>query len=172
VRGGKAVQPDILEELYQNYYDAAYAYTLSLCKNREDTEDLVADAFVKALFSYENETEHFQYWLLLVCKNLWIDRLRRKQKQMELQTELPIYAPPEQSPETQSINRERNRMLLQCIYSFPPHYREALLLYYYAGLSTGEIAKIMQRSVGNVKTTLCRGRIKLKKALEESGYGF
>ena len=53
------MQPDILEELYQNYYDAAYAYTLSLCKNREDTEDLVADAFVKALFSYENETEHF-----------------------------------------------------------------------------------------------------------------
>lgn len=51
MRGGKAVQPDILEELYQNYYDAAYAYTLSLCKNREDTEDLVADAFVKALFS-------------------------------------------------------------------------------------------------------------------------
>ena len=46
------MQPDILEELYQNYYDAAYAYTLSLCKNREDTEDLVADAFVKALFSY------------------------------------------------------------------------------------------------------------------------
>ena len=38
MRGGKAVQPDILEELYQNYYDAAYAYTLSLCKNREDTE--------------------------------------------------------------------------------------------------------------------------------------
>ena len=130
MRGGKAVQPDILEELYQNYYDAAYAYTLSLCKNREDTEDLVADAFVKALFSYENETEHFQYWLLLVCKNLWIDRLRHKHKQMELQTELPIYASPEQSPETQSINRERNRMLLQCIYSFPPHYREALLLYY------------------------------------------
>ena len=62
------MQPDILEELYQNYYDAAYAYTLSLCKNREDTEDLVADAFVKALFSYENETEHFQYWLLLVCR--------------------------------------------------------------------------------------------------------
>ena len=85
------MQPDILEELYQNYYDAAYAYTLSLCKNREDTEDLVADAFVKALFSYENETEHFQYWLLLVCKNLWIDRLRHKHKQMELQTELPIY---------------------------------------------------------------------------------
>ena len=46
------MQPDILEELYQNYYDAAYAYTLSLCKNREDAEDLVADAFIKAFFSY------------------------------------------------------------------------------------------------------------------------
>ena len=62
------MQPDILEELYQNYYDAAYAYTLSLCKNREDTEDLVADAFVKALFSYENETEHFQYCCCLYAR--------------------------------------------------------------------------------------------------------
>lgn len=166
------MQPDILEELYENYYTVVYAYALSLCKSREDAEDLVADAFVKALFSYESETEHFQYWLLLVCKNLWIDQLRRKQKQTALQTELPVYAPPEQSPETQSIDRERSRVLLQCIYSFPPHYRETLLLFYYAGLSTGEIAAITQQSAGNVKTTLCRGRIKLKKALEESGYEF
>ena len=67
------MQPDILEELYQNYYDAAYAYTLSLCKNREDTEDLVADAFVKALFSYENENGAFSI-LAVACMQESLDR--------------------------------------------------------------------------------------------------
>lgn len=166
------MQPDVLEELYRKYYGTAYAYTLSLCKSREDAEDIVADAYVKALFSLDRENDNFLYWLLLVCRNLWIDRLRRNQKLLKLQTELPVYSPPEHAPETRAIQRECSGLLLRCIFTFSPHYREALLLYYYAGLSTGEVAGVMHLSAGNVKTTLCRGRIKLKKALEESGYEF
>lgn len=166
------MQPDVLEELYRKYYGMAYAYTLSLSKSREDAEDIVADAFVKALFSHDQKRDTFLYWLLRVCRNLWIDRLRRDQKKMEIQTELPVYSPPELSPEAQTVQRERGNLLLRCIFSFSPHYREALLLYYYAGLSTDEIAGVMHLSIGNVKTTLCRGRIKLKKALEENGYEF
>lgn len=166
------MQPDILEELYFKYYGTAYAYTLSLCKNREDAEDIVADAFVKALFSIDQPKENFLYWMLLVCRNLWIDRLRRNQKLQKLQTELPVYSPPNHSPEIQAVQRERSNLLLQCIFSFSPHYREVLLLYYYAGLPANKIADIMHLSSGNVKTTLCRGRIKLKKLLEESGYEF
>lgn len=164
------MRPDILEELYQKHYSQAYAYTLALCKNREDAEDIVADAFVKAFYSFERDSGDFQYWLLVVCRNLWIDRLRRSSRLQALRERITQAAGPEWSPEERSLQKERASVLLQGILSLPPQYREVLSLHYYAGLPTAKIARMTQRSNANVKTILCRGREKLKKELEENGY--
>ena len=67
----------LLETLYRKYYSAAYAYCLTLCGSEQTAQDLVSDAFVKAWLSLPEDIPSFRYWLLRVCKNLWIDQLQQ-----------------------------------------------------------------------------------------------
>ena len=69
---------DVLEELYRRHYSAAMLYCVSLCGDEHMEQDFVSDAFVKACLSLPNDVPSFQYWLLRVCKNLWIDYLRKQ----------------------------------------------------------------------------------------------
>ena len=54
------MEPDILEMLYRKYYQSAYTYTLSLCKNKAIAEDIVSEAFVKAFVGVENDNKNFK----------------------------------------------------------------------------------------------------------------
>lgn len=164
------MRPDLLDELYHTYYEQAYAYAFSLCKSREEAEDIVADAFVKALLSCEKAPGDFLYWLLVVCRNLWVDRQRRGARLQAIQEEIAARAGEDRSPEARAIWDERSCILMHCILSLPTQYREVLSLHYYAGIPATKIAQILHLSYANVKTTLHRGREKLKKELEENGY--
>ena len=44
---------DDLEIIYKKYYTPLFLFAFSLTKNKEDAEDLVANAFVKAFLSYQ-----------------------------------------------------------------------------------------------------------------------
>ena len=72
------MENDILQALYDRYYSAALLYTTALCADAELAKDLVADAFVKAYISLPQEIPSFPFWLFRVCKNLWIDHLRKQ----------------------------------------------------------------------------------------------
>ncbi|MPW24315.1 hypothetical protein GC105_00715 [Alkalibaculum sp. M08DMB] len=71
------MQSNIIEILYNKYYSTAYHYTLSLSCNLHLAEDIVSNAFVKALLTLDDNRVDFKFWLLRVCKNLWIDELRK-----------------------------------------------------------------------------------------------
>ena len=71
------MEKDILEELYRKYYSGTLLYCTALCTDTALAEDIVADAFVKAYLSLPDDVPSFQYWLLRVCRNLWLDHLRK-----------------------------------------------------------------------------------------------
>lgn len=58
---------DTLEQAYAYYYQSLFLYAYSLTKNKDDAEDLVANAFVKAIFSYKEG--NLKAWLYMVLKN-------------------------------------------------------------------------------------------------------
>ena len=62
---------DVVEELFKKYYNDALLYTLSLSKNRAVAEDIVSNAFYKALIKIDEERdgEYFKSWLFTVCRN-------------------------------------------------------------------------------------------------------
>ena len=80
---------DALEALYRDHYRAALLYALSLCGDRALAEDLVSDAFEAALLTLDDSHPSVRYWLLRVCRHLWLDELRRRKRRPTVPAEGP-----------------------------------------------------------------------------------
>ena len=164
------MEKDILEELYRKYYSGALLYCTALCADPPLAEDIVADAFVKAYLSLPDDVPSFQYWLLRVCRNLWLDH-QRKNKWNAGSDAIPWIAD-HRTPETIYLANEKQYALWQAINSLSPADRELVVLHYFTGLPLHEIAAILGKSYAAIRQRLHRLRCTLKKQMEEQGYGF
>lgn len=161
---------DILQELYDRYYSRAMLYTLSLCGDEELAKDLTSEAFVRAYLSLPDETPSFPYWLMRVCKNLWLDHLRRSRPQTPLEDAARLADP--DTPESIFLATERSRALWRAIGRLAEVDREIVTLHYYSGLPLQQVAALVGRSYGATRQRLSRLRQTLKTELEEQGYDF
>ena len=160
---------EILEALYRRHYSVARLYCMSLCGDEHLAQDLVSDAFVKAYLSLPDDTPSFQYWLLRVCKNLWIDHLR-KHKFLD-PAELPEQLSDFLTPETAYIQGQERRVLWNAIRSLEPPDRELVILHYFSELPLTQIAPLLEKSPAATRKQHSRLRKILKERMEEQGYG-
>lgn len=158
-----------LEALYRRYYSAAYLYCLSLCGDSHTAQDIVADAFVKAYLSLPDDVPSFRYWLLRVCRNLWIDQCRKKSHLTS--PDSLDFIPDPNTPETIYLRNEQRKALWTALNDLSPADRELITLHYFSGLPLHEIAPLMGKSYDAVRQRLSRLRTKLKHELEAQGYG-
>ena len=164
------MEPDILEILYRKHYKAAYIYTFSLCKSKEITEDIVSDAFEKAFSALEDEITHFKYWLFVVCKNLWLNHLKKNKNIVNIVSENDLI---ENEKVLESVIRlEKKQKVYKCIMKLPQRYQEILILHYFSEIPIVDITKLLNISGGNAKTLIFRARMKLKSIMEEDEYEF
>ena len=160
---------DMLEQLYRAHYAAAYSYCLTLCGRQDLAQDIVADAFVKAYLSLPNDIPSFRWWLLRVCRNLWLDFLRKEQHLTD--SDALEYLTDGQTPENRYIQQETYRFLWQCITDLAPRDRELLTLHYFSGLPLKEIASLTDISYAALRKRMERLKDKLRLRMEEHGYG-
>lgn len=172
--GGGRVEKDILEELYRRHTKAVYLYLYSLCHDHGLSEDLMQETFLRAFCSIETAGEELLPWLLRVARNLYLDTWRRE-KRMRPQKEHDRH-----KGETDGaggggngdgilegmIRKEQNQRLYRAIQKLKDTEREAVALYYFAGVSQQEIARILNLSHGNTRVILYRARKNLKKLLD------
>ena len=158
---------DITDALYKKYYHGALLYVYSLCGNHHLAEDIVSDSFYKALVSYQDTEERFKFWLFRVCRNAYIDFLRRNKNKTELKDEMQD----ETDIAEKVIVQEKYRSLYRAVELLPTEYQEAITLFYFNEMRISEIAVITNKSPAAVKVALYRARKKLKEILEVS-HGF
>ena len=163
------METELLEQLYRRYYSAAYLYCLSLCGDGHTAQDLVSEAFVKAYLSLPDEVPSFRYWLFRVCKNLWIDHLR--QQQYTTGPEALDFIPDPHTPESIYLQNEQKQALWEALNTLTPTDRELIILHYFSGLPLNEIAPLMNKSHDAVRQRMVRLRSKLRKEMEDKGYG-
>ncbi len=154
-----------MEEIYTKYYKELYLYAFTLCKDHHLAQDLTSDTFFKAYISLEDHEMHFKYWLFRVCKNLFIDGIR-KGREIYSDDYIKKVESDEETPLQKILDNEKKRALFERIMRLSPSYREVLILYYYCDFTILEISKSKGTTVGAVKTLLSRGRKKLKSELE------
>lgn len=158
---------DITDELYKKHYHGALLYVYSLCGNYHLAEDIVSESFYKALVSYQDTEERFKFWLFRVCKNAFIDFLRRNKNKTELKADLQD----ETDIADRVIVQEKYRSLYRAVELLQPEYQEVITLFYFNEMRISEIAVITNKSPAAVKVALYRARKKLKEILEVN-HGF
>lgn len=159
---------DVLEDLYFRYHKEILLYLYSLCGNRQLSEDLCQDTFVKALLSLSDKHKNVRAWLYLVARNLFLNssrNLKRETSQEEIC---------EQSVDDDTLDNmitaEKSKLLYRAMQKLAPKKREILVLQYWGELSQKEIAAVLQITPENVRVLGHRGKKDLKKILEEYGY--
>ena len=147
----------VAEEYGPMVYHLAYARTGS----RADAEDVVQEVFVKLLRARPifRDKAHCRAWLLRVACNCANDLFRLPWRRREEPLSDALSTP--EAPEESGV--------LEAVLALPEKYRLVVHLYYYEDLSTAEIAKIIGRSEGAVKSRLFRARDMLRGMLGEEG---
>ena len=146
---------DSLEPVIRRYSNMVYRLAFARTGNVSDAEDLYQEVFLRYLTrapAFTSE-EHRKAWLLRVtvncCKKFHGSFWRRHI--VALSEALPAQNPEEGE-------------LLGLLEGLPQKYRAVLHLYYYEGYATEEIAAILGRSPGTVRSQLSRGRALLRDA--------
>ena len=150
------------ENLFRKYYNEALLYVFSFCHNRALAEDLVQEAYMRAIRSIDEEKDGFKFWLFKVCRNLYFDTLRKNKKVEAITSDMPS----NESLVDDVIQKDEYRALYKAISLLKDDFREIVRLYYFDSMSVKEIASIVDESVDNVKIKLYRARLNLKDILE------
>lgn len=151
------------------YSDEVFSYAFALCKNYHDAQELVSDTFFKALISLDKGDGDFKYWLLRVCKNSWLDGIKKKKymSDKEIDDNLTVS---EKDIFKELFQNEVKRTLYEKIQELPLTYKEIIVLYYFCNLSLKNISKIMDLSSGASRMLISRARKKLQEGLNKEDF--
>jgi RNA polymerase sigma-70 factor (ECF subfamily) len=164
------------EELVNRYEAKIFRLTMNITRNREDAEDAMQDAFLKAYAHLKNfhEDSRFYTWLVRIAANEALMRLR-KRRPNQFSLDEPIEGddglmPPQledwgPSPEQRFAQTEMHEILSNVIDTLEPDFRVVFVLRDIEELSTEETAKTLGISIPAVKSRLLRARLKLRQKL-------
>ncbi|NPA06440.1 MAG: sigma-70 family RNA polymerase sigma factor [Chloroflexi bacterium] len=158
-------------ELYRRYVQRIYTYIYYRVANHHDAEDLTARVFYRALRNihrYEDRGLPFSAYLYRIAHNVVANWHRDNQRRAELPLDL-VWNLRDTSlpPEHQVLREETNQRLLEALRRLPPERQTLLILKFVEGLSNAEIAQIMGRSEGAIKSLYHRTLVALRRLLAE-----
>ena len=140
--GGDA---DAFDVLVRRHYRAAFAVALGVLGNRQDAEDVVQDAFVKALDRLEDcrETSKFVQWFLMIVRNRSLSH-RTYRKIRETSELLPEIAEAPDSPFLDTARSELADTLQGALATLSERQREVVLLHDMDGWTHKDIADSLE----------------------------
>ena len=177
VQAAKAGDVGAFEQLVKRYDRNVFRIAQHITQNREDAEDVVQDAFLKAygnLEQFQGQSK-FYTWLVRIAVNEALMKLRRRRPERmvsldeEVKTdedsmprEVADWSP---NPEQLYSQSELRDILGKTIQGLPPSFRTVFVLRDVEGLSTEETAEALDLSIPAVKSRLLRARLQLRERL-------
>ena len=158
------------EDIYIEYYDKVYFIALSVLKNEQDSEDITQEVFTQVYKSINSldDVNKFNAWISRIALSKSIDSIRKKKRinDKESYCDYDFHnVDSGENIESNLIEYERNKFILDLIQQLPEKKRIALSLFYYNELKIEEIAKILDCPVGTVKSRLNSAKKELKVLL-------
>jgi RNA polymerase sigma-70 factor (ECF subfamily) len=169
---------ETFERVVDDYQRRLYGFALRMTGNREDAEEIVQDAFVRAYralgkMSLEQRSElRLQPWLYTITLNVTRNRLRSKRPS---NVALDALADPdallresnEGPPQPETIVERNAEVALveRALMQLPMHLRAAATLRFIEGRSHPEIAEILNQPIGTVKSHVHRAVRILRRIL-------
>ena len=158
-------------------------FAYSLCQNKSEAEDMVAETVVKAFENMQQlrDENKIKQWLFRILNNVFISNYRKNKKQRKIS--LPVdkdnadhsFSLYEQmgasnftdadTPEKSFIAKITKEKIQQAINELPEEFRITLVLCDVDEFSYAEIAAITQVAIGTVRSRIARARKLLQKQL-------
>jgi RNA polymerase sigma-70 factor, ECF subfamily len=159
---------EALEELYLLHFDRIYSYLHMSVGNRHDAEDLTTQTFLKMLESIKRfrwQTAPFSAWLFRIAHNLAMDHFRASRRwQPEEAVPEPVgeTEPSAESAALQSIGRQS---MLELIEGLSEEQKQVLTLKFVFSFANADVATILGKTEGAVKSLQHRALASLQKQL-------
>jgi RNA polymerase sigma-70 factor, ECF subfamily len=168
VARGQRGDRDALEELYLIHFDRIYSYLHVSVGNRHDAEDLTTQTFLKMLEkigTFKSQSAPFSAWLFRIAHNLAMDHFRSRRR---WQPEEEVPEPPgeeEPSAELEAMQTIGRESMLKLIDRLSPEQQQVLTLKFVFNLPNAEVAAILDKTEGAIKSLQHRALVSLQKQI-------
>ena len=157
-KGDDRMTEENLERYIKLYRGTVFRLAYSIVQNREDSDDITQDAFMRLFISEQTflQEENVKAWLIRVTINLAKDLLRSgwRRHRAELTEDIPFES-------------SREKVLLDSVKKLKTDHGIIVYLFYYERYTVKEIAIIRNTTPAAVRTKLTRARAQLRKMLSK-----
>lgn len=168
---------DAMAPLVERHYRRLYRIALGYLREREDSLDVVQEAFVKvyqAAPRWDGSADAGP-WLSRVTVNLSIDRWRRNKRRGQTFSplvegdHLDALKDTRPAPDRGLLHRDAGSKVEHALRALPERQRAVVVLRHYQELSLEEIAATLGISLGTVKSSLHRALHRMRETLAGGG---
>jgi RNA polymerase sigma-70 factor (ECF subfamily) len=155
VRSG---QTGLLAELFERHNRQVYGFFYRMTTNRELSEDLVQDVFLRILRyreTYAPQTS-FAAWMYGIARNALIDHMRKRRPEAAWDDGTPDLQSPERPADEQLRAQQETALVQRALAALPADKREVLILSRYQELRYDEIGRILGCEPNAVKQRVFR----------------
>ena len=157
------------ERLFLPHLSAAYNLARWLTRNDQDAEDLVQEAYLRALKSFDAfRGGDGRAWLLTIVRNTcytWLQQNRWNERTTPFDEEIHNAQNEAPSPETLLLRSADSELVKNALQELALEFREVLIMRELEGLSYQEIATVAGIPIGTVMSRLARARRRLQQVL-------
>lgn len=157
------------------HLDAAYNFARWLARNDHDAEDIVQEAYLRAVrYGHSFSGENPRAWILAIVRNTfytWRKGNNSTDQSVSFDEELHC-AGCEEDPEARLIRDADAQTVTRAIEQLPAEFREVIVLREFEDLSYREIARVTGTPIGTVMSRLARARAHLRRIImQRTGAG-
>ena len=170
VERGQQGDREALEELYLIHFDRIYGYLHMSVGNRHDAEDLTTQTFLRMLESigrFRWQSAPFSAWLFRIAHNLAMDHFRARRR-WQPEEEVPEQPGSEEpSAELEAMKSIGRQSMLDLIDRLSPEQQQVLTLKFVFGFANADVANILDKTEGAIKSLQHRALASLQKQLKQ-----
>lgn len=152
----------MIEEIYKMYSRKVFLFLLSKTNNEDIAEELTQETFFQAVQCIDKfkGNSSILTWLCGIAKNVWLKDLRKSQKTVSIEDNIPEIT----NKEHMDVQWEQKE-ILQLIHGMDEPVREVMYLRLISNLTFAEIGEIIGKTENWTRVTFYRGKQKIVKEI-------
>jgi RNA polymerase sigma-70 factor (ECF subfamily) len=167
----EATDAEAFATLYDRHSDAAFSLAYRMMGERQASEDLTQDAFLKVwrgASSYRADRGSVRTWILSIVHNRGIDQIRSQASWRRTQEKIEASAPRSQPSEAfaETLRNSQREQVREALNTLPPEQLKILKLAYFSGYTHVEISDLLGLPLGTVKGRMRLGLKKIRDYFE------
>ena len=167
--------PEAFGFLYERYVDRIYNYIYYRTSNHQDAEDLTARTFYRALKHFPRYVDRgapFSAYLYRIAHNAVANWHRDSRRRQIVPLDEPVMGTlKREGPASLAEEHEEQALLLQTVRRLPPERQQLLILKFVEQMKNAEIAEVMGRTEGAIKSLYHRTLVALREELTDAESG-